>query len=67
MSVTITISTPLFGLLKTKASEFEPHEDDWRAFDYTGGNIDDAYDLGANYAERELASWVIRSYEENKV
>lgn len=47
---------------KAAAQEISADEDDFMVYDYTGGNIDDAYSIGLDHGEVYFARQLLKLY-----
>ena len=60
MTIQVTISAEHIAELKKLAEEnCACDAEDFNAYDYSGGNYDDAYDQGQRDGERLQARWVL--------
>ena len=59
-TVTLTISKALWdNIVKNAADTVVGDDPDFNAMDYSGGNFDDAYAMGMDDGEVELAQWIV--------
>ena len=66
MTVNITISDALFKHISALAEEYEPLDDDFNAYDYSGGQCDDSFTMGVAHGEEELAHSIMGHYDKTK-
>ena len=59
-TISIKVTEKVFNLLKELSKkEIAGHDPEFNAMDYSGGNFDDAYELGIRDGERELAQMIM--------
>jgi hypothetical protein len=59
--VTIKIPLSVWRIVKAESETFESLDEDFNPQDYTGGNFEDTFDLGANHGSEEMARYVVKN------